>query len=150
MEEFYHKLAKESSQLTHMMNEAMQSANQANSGTPARAMANLSENVAFMNQMNQMFTYVQLPLKLGNSQAHGDLYVYTTRKIWRAKMVCVTAFCIWIWTIWGHLMSAFLFKLSAIKSPQKFYLDEASIALVKEHMDELSQRLFKRGISAKI
>ncbi len=48
VEEFYHKLAKESSQLTRMMNEAMQSANQANSGTPARAMANLSENVAFM------------------------------------------------------------------------------------------------------
>ncbi len=141
VEEFYHKLAKESSQLTHMMNEAMQSANQANSGTPARAMANLSENVAFMNQMNQMFTYVQLPLKLGNSQAHGDLYVYTNKKNMARKDGMLTAFL--------HLDISISLQTECNQVTTKFYLDEASIALVKEHMDELSQRLFKKGYQCK-
>ncbi|MCI8314351.1 MAG: hypothetical protein HFH74_04745 [Lachnospiraceae bacterium] len=149
VEEFYHKLAKESSQLTHMMNEAMQSANQANSGTPARAMANLSENVAFMNQMNQMFTYVQLPLKLGNSQAHGDLYVYTNKKNMARKDGMLTAFLHLDMDYLGALDVSISLQTECNQVTTKFYLDEASIALVKEHMDELSQRLFKKGYQCK-
>lgn len=149
VEEFYHKLAKESSQLTHMMNEAMQSANQANSGTPARAMANLSENVAFMNQMNQMFTYVQLPLKLGNSQAHGDLYVYTNKKNMARKEGMLTAFLHLDMDYLGALDVSISLQTERNQVTTKFYLDEASIALVKEHMDELSQRLFKKGYQCK-
>lgn len=149
VEEFYHKLAKESSQLTHMMNEAMQSANQANSGTPARAMANLSENVAFMNQMNQMFTYVQLPLKLGNSQAHGDLYVYTNKKNMARKDGMLTAFLHLDMDYLGALDVSISLQTERNQVTTKFYLDEASIALVKEHMDELSQRLFKKGYQCK-
>ena len=149
VEEFYHKLAKESSQLTGMMNEAMQSANQANSGTPARAMANLSENVAFMNQMNQMFTYVQLPLKLGNSQAHGDLYVYTNKKNMARKDGMLTAFLHLDMDYLGALDVSISLQTERNQVTTKFYLDEASIALVKEHMDELSQRLFKKGYQCK-
>ena len=149
VEEFYHKLAKESSQLTHMMNEAMQSANQANSGTPARAMANLSENVAFVNQMNQMFTYVQLPLKLGNSQAHGDLYVYTNKKNMARKDGMLTAFLHLDMDYLGALDVSISLQTERNQVTTKFYLDEASIALVKEHMDELSQRLFKKGYQCK-
>lgn len=149
VEEFYHKLAKESSQLTRMMNEAMQSANQVNSGTPARAMANLSENVAFMNQMNQMFTYVQLPLKLGNSQAHGDLYVYTNKKNMARKDGMLTAFLHLDMDYLGALDVSISLQTERNQVTTKFYLDEASIALVKEHMDELSQRLFKKGYQCK-
>lgn len=149
MEEFYHKLAKESSQLTRMMNEAMQSANQANNGTPARAMANLSENVEFMNQMNQMFTYVQLPLKLGNSQAHGDLYVYTNKKNMARKDGMLTAFLHLDMDYLGALDVSISLQTERNQVNTKFYLDEASIALVKEHIDELSQRLFKKGYQCK-
>ena len=149
VEEFYHKLAKESSQLTRMMNEAMQSANQANSGTQARAMAHLSEKVAFMNQMNQMFTYVQLPLKLGNSQAHGDLYVYTNKKNMARKDGMLTAFLHLDMDYLGALDVSISLQTERNQVTTKFYLDEASIALVKEHMDELSQRLFKKGYQCK-
>lgn len=92
VEEFYQKLAKESSQLARMMNEAMQESGQGGVGTQARAMTNISENVEFMNQMNQMFNYVQLPLKLSDSQAHGDLYVYTNKKNMARKDGMLTAF----------------------------------------------------------
>ncbi|MDE7479548.1 MAG: hypothetical protein K2M91_16700, partial [Lachnospiraceae bacterium] len=52
VEEFYQKLAKESGQLTRMMNEAMQESGQHGNGAQARAMGNINENVEFMNQMN--------------------------------------------------------------------------------------------------
>ena len=38
--------------------------------------ADIRSNVEFMNQINQVYTYVQLPLKLSGQNASGDLYVY--------------------------------------------------------------------------
>lgn len=149
VEEFYQKLARESSQLARMMNEAMQSASQGSSGTQARAMANLSENIEFMNQMNQMFTYVQLPLKFGNSQAHGDLYVYTNKKNMARKDGMLTAFLHLDLDYLGALDVSISLQTERNQVTTKFYLDEASIALVEEHIDELSQRLLKKGYQCK-
>ncbi len=146
MEEFYQKLARESSQLTRMMNEAMQAGGQNSAGTPARAMANLSENVEFMNQM---FTYVQLPLKFGNSQAHGDLYVYTNKKNMARKDGMLTAFLHLDLDYLGSLDVSISLQTERNQVTTKFYLDEASIALVEEHIDELSQRLLKKGYQCK-
>ena len=41
--------------------------------------ADIRSNIEFMNQINQVYTYVQLPLKLSGQNASGDLYVYTNR-----------------------------------------------------------------------
>ncbi len=149
VEEFYQKLARESSQLARMMNEAMQSASQGSSGTQARAMANLSENIEFMNQMNQMFTYVQLPLKFGNSQAHGDLYVYTNKKNMARKDGMLTAFLHLDMNHLGALDVSISLQTERNQVTTKFYLDEASIVLVEGHIDELSQRLMKKGYQCK-
>ena len=51
----------------------------------ARSVQNLQSNVDFMNQMNHLYTYVQLPLKMLGSNAHGDLYVYTNKENLAAK-----------------------------------------------------------------
>lgn len=40
----------------------------------------ISDNVNFMNQLNQFVSYIQLPLKLNNEDAHGELYVYSKHK----------------------------------------------------------------------
>lgn len=149
VEEFYQKLARESSQLTRMMNEAMQSGGQNSTAAPARAMANLSENVEFMNQMNQMFTYVQLPLKFGSSQAHGDLYVYTNKKNMARKDGTLTAFLHLDMDYLGALDVSISLQTQRNQVTTKFYLDEASIALVEGHIDELSQRLSKKGYLCK-
>ena len=37
-------------------------------------------NLEFMNQMNQIYHYVQLPLKMSGQNANGELYVYANRK----------------------------------------------------------------------
>lgn len=149
VEEFYQKLARESSQLTRMMNEAMQAGGQSGNGTQARAMGNISDNVEFMNQMNQMFNYVQLPLKLSNSQAHGDLYVYTNKKNMARRDGMLTAFLHLDMDHLGSLDVSISLQTERNQVTTKFYLDEDSIALVEGHIDELAQRLSKKGYQCK-
>ena len=149
VEEFYQKLMKESSQLSRMMNEAMQASGQSAGSAQARTMANISENVEFINQMNQMFNYVQLPLKLGNSQAHGDLYVYTNKKNMAHRDGMLTAFLHLDMEHLGSLDVSISLQTEKNQVTTKFYLDEDSIALVEEHIGELTQRLSRKGYQCK-
>ncbi|MDE7322711.1 MAG: flagellar hook-length control protein FliK [Lachnospiraceae bacterium] len=149
VEEFYQRLAKESSQLARMMNEAMQAGGQNGNTVQARAMGNINENVEFMNQMNQMFNYVQLPLKLSNSQAHGDLYVYTNKKNLARRDGMLTAFLHLDMDHLGSLDVSISLQAEKNQVTTKFYLDEHSITLVEGHIDELSQRLLKKGYQCK-
>ena len=49
-------------------------------------------NLEFMNQMNQIYHYVQLPLKMSGQNANGELYVYANRKNLRDPDAELTAF----------------------------------------------------------
>lgn len=149
VEEFYQKLMKESSQLSRMMNEAMQEGGQNAGGAQARAMANISENVEFINQMNQMFNYVQLPLKLSNSQAHGDLYVYTNKKNMARRDGMLTAFLHLDMDNLGSLDVSISLQTEKNQVTTKFYVDEDSFALIEEHIGELAQRLSRKGYQCK-
>lgn len=149
VEEFYQKLMRESSQLSKLMNEALQSGSQSANAPQAKAMGNIAENVEFINQMNQMFNYVQLPLKLGNSQAHGDLYVYTNKKNMARRDGMLTAFLHLDMEYLGSLDVSIALQTERGQVTTKFYLDEDSIALVEEHIGELSARLEKKGYQCK-
>ncbi len=149
VKEFYQKLLRESSQLTKLMNEAMQSGAQSANAPQAKAMGNIAENVEFINQMNQMLNYVQLPLKLGNSQAHGDLYVYTNKKHMARGDGMLTAFLHLDMDYLGSLDVSIALQTQKGQITTKFYLDEDSIALVEEHIGELSARLEKKGYRCK-
>lgn len=39
--------------------------------------ASIRDNIDFMKTINQLYPYIQLPLKLSNQNAHAELYVYT-------------------------------------------------------------------------
>lgn len=149
VEEFYQKLLRESSHLTKLMNEAMQSGAQSANAPQAKAMGNIAENVEFINQINQMLNYVQLPLKLGNSQAHGDLYVYTNKKHMARGDGMLTAFLHLDMDYLGSLDVSIALQTQKGQITTKFYLDEDSIALVEEHIGELSARLEKKGYRCK-
>lgn len=41
---------------------------------------NLKDNIDFMKTLNELFTYVQLPMKLSKQNAHSELFVYTNKK----------------------------------------------------------------------
>lgn len=67
----------------------------------------IHSNVEFMNQVNQMYTYAQIPLKMSGQHASGELFVYTNKKALAQGEKDLTAFCIWIWIIWEVRMFRF-------------------------------------------
>ena len=139
IEQLYERVREQSMRL----HEAMQAADKADAPV-ARSVQNLQSNVDFMNQLNHMFTYIQLPLKLAGNNAHGDLYVYTNKKSLAAKDGNVSALL--------HLDMEHLGALDVYVAMQQnkvntnFTLqDESSLDLIAEHISLLDERLAKRG-----
>lgn len=112
----------------------------------ARTVANVSNNIDFMNQMNQAFTYVQLPLKMQGKEAHGELFVYTNKKNLAKKDGTVSAL---LHLDMEHLGSVDVHvALTDQKVATKFYLkDDSALDLISDHIDMLNERLNKRGYS---
>ncbi len=46
---------------------------------------NLQENLSFMKDLNQMFTYLQLPVQAENQDIPSELYVFTNKKALKTK-----------------------------------------------------------------
>ena len=134
--------------LNNQMKQLSQALSQAVKGDAplSRAVANVSNNIDFMNQMNQMFTYVQLPLKMQGREANGELYVYTNKKNLAKKDGTVSAL---LHLDMEHLGSVDVHvALTDQKVSTKFYLkDDKALDLIAEHIDLLNERLRKRGYS---
>jgi hypothetical protein len=145
VEEFYEKLAKESSKLSKIINDTITESGQDTNMVQAKSAANISDNIEFINQLNHMMNYVQLPLKLSDSRAHGDLYVYTNKKNMARNDGMLTAFLHLDMDNLGSLDVSIALQTEKNHVTTKFYLDEDSITLVEEHKDELIERLSKKG-----
>ena len=139
--EFYKKFARQLNGLA----KALEEAGQADSGA-GKAVMTASRNVDFMQQINQMYAYVQLPLKLGQERAHGDLYVYTNRKNLSTSGEGVSALLHLDMENLGPL--DVYVKLQEARVSTKFYVrDEETLDFLEAHMDILTKRLADRGYS---
>ncbi|MCM1126030.1 MAG: flagellar hook-length control protein FliK [Lachnospiraceae bacterium] len=141
VDKLYEKLNSQMKQLSQTLEQT------ARGDTPlARTVANVSNNIDFMNQMNQMFTYVQLPLKMQGKEAHGELFVYTNKKNLAKKEGTVSAL---LHLDMEHLGSVDVHvALTDQKVATKFYLkDDRALDLIADHIDLLNERLNKRGYS---
>ncbi len=143
VQELYERIREQSARL----NEALQTAGKADVPL-AKSVQNIQNNVDFMNQMNHMFAYVQLPLKMIGNNAHGDLYVYTNKKNLAAKDGNVSALL--------HLDMEHLGPLDVYVTMQQnkvstnFTLqDESALDLIEQHISLLDERLAKRGYALK-
>lgn len=112
----------------------------------AKDVSQIRNNVDFMNQINELYNYVQLPLKMAGAQANGDLYVYAKKKNSSQKDSDepLTALLHLSMEALGN-MDIFL-KLQNEKLSTKFCLEkEELIDFVEEHIDELNERLIEKG-----
>lgn len=68
--------------LQTQMNRLDEFIKQAGSGTEGlqKAVADVRGNIEFMNQINQIYNFVQLPLKMNGQNVNSELYVYTNKK----------------------------------------------------------------------
>ena len=109
---------------------------------------NMSNNLDFLSQVNQMYSYIQLPIKLsGGDSAHGDLYVYSNKNKMSSKDGVVTAL---LHLDMEHLgpvdVHVTLDTTMGKKISTRFYVaDDSILDFLSEHIDELNSRLEKKG-----
>lgn len=146
-----HKVEELYERLNRQMNQIEQLARQTglNTGQLSQSAAQVRDNIEFMHQINQAYTYVQIPLKMANQNAHSDLYVYTNKRNLRKREGELSAFL--------HLELENLgttdvsIKMLDKNISTKFYLeDDASYDLIQAHLPQLEERLEKLGYNCQI
>jgi hypothetical protein len=111
--------------------------------------SNIRSNVEFMDQINQAYTYVQIPLQMSGQNASGELYVYTNKKNLAEGKDELSAF---LHLDMEHLGSTDVsVKLHGKNVSTNFYFDnDEAFALVQAHAPVLEERLKEKGYNSTI
>lgn len=127
----------------HTLNETLQQSGAQNTALQ-ESITNLSENIGFMNQLNQMYTYVQLPLKMQNGEKNGELYVFTNKRSLAEKDGEVSALLHLTMEHLG-LLDVYV-KMNQGKVSTEFIVEkEETLLFLEKNMSILTDRLQKRG-----
>lgn len=140
VEQLYQRLGRQLKGFADALGENGQSGSQV-----YQAVSNLSRNVDFLQQINQTYAYIQLPLHLRQGEHKtGELFVYTNKKNLAKRDGQVSALL--------HLDMEHLGPLDVyvamqdVKVTTKFYVqNDAVLDYLESNMDVLTQRLKKRG-----
>ena len=134
-------------QLTRLT-EAMKASGQENANVTQLA-ADVQSNIEFMNQVNQAYTYVQIPLKMSGQNASGQLYVYTNKKALAEGDKELTAF---LHLDMDHLGSTDVsVKMLNHKVNTKFYLEnDGAYELLMANIPILEEKLAKKGYQCSV
>ena len=111
--------------------------------------ANIKGNIEFMNQVNNLYTYVQIPLKMSGQNASGQLYVYTNKKNIMDPDKELSAF---LHLDLEHMGSTDIsIKLLRRDVDTKFYFDnDGAYELVKQFLPRLEEKLRDKGYNCKL
>lgn len=137
--------------LQTQMNRMDEFIKQAGSGTEGlqKAVADVRGNIEFMNQINQIYNFVQLPLKMNGQNVNSELYVYTNKKNPRDMDGELSAFLHLDMDHLGSTDISVKMKGTAVKT--NFYMaDDASYELILAHTEELAERLENKGYQCQI
>ena len=142
--QLYEKLEQQMKQVEDALKEAGVTKN----SFPETA-AEVRGNIEFMNQLNQAYTYVQVPLKMSGQNANGELYVYTNKKNLRDPDAELSAF---LHLELEHLGSTDVsVKMQHRNVKTNFYMaDDASYDLVEKYLPILEQKLKDKGYQCTI
>lgn len=143
VEQLYERIREQTARLS----QALETAGRGDAPV-ARSVQNLQSNVDFMNQMNHLYTYVQLPLKMLGNNAHGDLYVYTNKKNLAARDGQVSALLHLDMEHLGPLDVYVTMKEKQV-STNFTVMDDSVLDLIGNHIEILNKRLEGRGYSLK-
>ena len=144
VEELYQKLGKQLKGLSNLLEE-----NGQRSSGAYQNVTNLSQNVDFLQQINQTYAYIQLPLHLRQGEHKtGELFVYTNKKNLARKDGQVSAL---LHLDMEHLGPLDVYvALKDTKVSTKFYVqNDAILDYLEANMDVLTERLQKRGYDCK-
>lgn len=110
---------------------------------------NIRGNIEFMNQVNNVYTYVQIPMKMNGHNASGQLYVYTNKKNITDPDKELSAFL--------HLdmdnLGATDVSIKMLKKEvsTNFYMDnDESYILIERFLPKLEEKLRNKGYNCKL
>lgn len=114
-----------------------------------KTVTQMNQNVNFLNQINQMYAYIQLPLKMAGSEAHGELYVYSNKKRLSSEEGEVSAL---LHLDMDHLGPVDVYvAMQHEKVSTQFYLkDEELLDFINDNIHILTERLKSRGYDTTI
>ncbi len=140
IEELYHRMIRQTDEVLDILHAA------GKGDSPAAAAANnIGDNLMFMNQVNSMLAYIQLPLKMAGEDAHGELMVYTNKKNLMKNDGNVTAL---IHLDMEHLgpMDVYLAMQNHENLKTHFYMQNDDLMdFMEKNMHILTKRLSDKG-----
>jgi hypothetical protein len=106
---------------------------------------NLQDNISFLKQFNETFTYLQLPVQLKEQDVHSDLYVFTKKNAKKTD----GSLNVLLHLDMEHLGSINIQIYMVAKNiSARFYLEDASVVpLISENISLLKQSLSSKGYS---
>lgn len=141
LKQLYETLEKDMDRLSKLINNSNETLESIRMQEPVK---NLQENLSFLKDFNQVFTYLPIPLQFKNQNAHCDLYVLSRKKALKnpkdglSVLLCLTMEHLGPLNIHIHMESK---QISA-----KFYLEDATAGkLLTKHMDSLTEALHEKG-----
>lgn len=104
---------------------------------------NIQENLRFLKDLNEMFTFLQLPIQLKNQDVHSELYVYTNKKALQRK----ENISVLLHLDMTHLGSMNIHvQMDHNIVHAKFYMENPEAKdLIAEHIPSLTDALSKKG-----
>lgn len=138
---FYDKMSTQLKQFQGLIQTALSGEDSDNMGRSAHDM---ESNIEFMKTLSETFSYMQMPLKLQNQDAHADLYVYTQKEKLRKNPD--NAHVLLHLTL-EHLgdIDIYIDKNKNDVNTKFILGDEPSINLIKTNSDMLSNALNQQG-----
>lgn len=121
-------------------------AGQASGQQLSQSAKGMQERIDFMQNLNQMFAYTQLPVRLEGRDQNADLFVYMNKKRMQEKREDISALL--------HLDMDYLgptdvhVSLRGSVVHTRFYVeDEISAKIIDEHMTSLEKAIAENGFS---
>ena len=139
IEEYYSNLRSQTMHLASAINDIVKAE------VPlTKSLNNIQNNITFLDNLNQMFNYIQLPLKMSEENTHGELYVYTNKKNLASKDGNVSAL---LHLDMDHLGMIDIFvAMQQNRVTTNFYLEkEELIDFIEENIYMLENNLSQKG-----
>jgi len=142
MSNFYKHMDEQTRQLSSILESFGKEASAA-----YKDLSNIRSNLNFMEQINQNFTYIQIPVQFSNEEAHSDLYVYTNKKNLRDKDGNLSVMLHLDMEILGT--TDIYIQMNGNSVSANFSLDKNdSIQIVEDNMESFINRLEEMGYKA--
>ncbi len=140
LRELYENLREDMEQLSALSKLQISAKDDARLQEPIK---NLQENLRFMQDLNEMYTYLQLPVQLKNQDIHSDLYVFTRKKALQNKEDLSVLLHLDMTNL-GSMNIHIQMNHNIVQA--KFFIEDRDTQrLISEYMPSLTDALTKKG-----